>query len=60
MAYTDSGRLLPLTADGQGTDFWHSFAHILYDHGLRPNGHLPFGGRPTRSRYLTILQESVM
>jgi hypothetical protein len=28
MAYTDSGRLLPLTADGAGLNFLHIFAHV--------------------------------
>jgi len=27
MGYTDSGRLLPLVADGAGLDFLHIFAH---------------------------------
>jgi hypothetical protein len=30
MVYMDSGRLLPLTADGAGTDFTHSSLHTTW------------------------------
>jgi hypothetical protein len=48
MAYTDSGRLLPLTADGAGLNFLHIFAHsrsVCWLPNAQKPSRLPMDGR---------------